>query len=76
MSVNIEDKIFINIMLESGRNEMGDQLYKPLPLPDINPENFDAQKVFNIVHKLEPCIAKNYAGFIHKIQGKSLTVLS
>ncbi len=76
MSVNIEDKIFINVMLEDGRDSAGVMHYRPLPLPDINPEKFDAQKVISIVQKLAPCLLKTYAGFIHKIQGKSLTVLS
>ncbi len=75
MSNNIEDKIFINVMLENGHDNEGNMKYVLLPLPDINPNTFNTQKVLNVVQTLAPCIAKSVGG-VRKIQGKSLIVLA
>lgn len=67
--------MFINILLENGRDSSGNMRYVLLPLPDINLASFDNAKLVNIVNCMASCLNKSI-GLIHKVEGSTITVIS
>ncbi len=67
--------MFINILLDNGYDDNGNQVYAYLTLPEINPETFDKNKALAIVSDIEPCLSKTIS-VVHKIEGTQVSILT